>query len=765
MAEQSSAESPDFELPLPNPLSGFRSFNYVITLSCLSSDQVNFPDDLYKTGDLGKLGSIILRTGGDVPGLRVATANTAIYNPEGKFEYYINNLSIQSIMVYNPQTAATNVSKLEFEIIEPYSMGMLFQTIQIAALDQGHANYLEAPFLLTIEFIGHTDTETIGTVPNTVRHIPIKLANADLEVTAGGSVYKFMATAYNEVALNDTNNMLKSDMMISGKTVQEMLQSGPNSLQAALNNRLRELVGKEKEKSVPDEVAIIFPKNNISANSPANSSDDESNNTATANPKTSASEQQVFSKIAVSRVDGGLLSQGPADLNEIGLSKMGFDMSTGGENELVKDEFVYDEKNKIYKRGKIAFDATKRAFMFAQGTQVTSAITEVLLMSEYCKTAATGNKVDNAEGFKTWFKIETQVFNLESTDGNIGKGRTPRLIVFKVVPYKVHSSRFTAPTSPAKGYDQLKKQAAKEYNYIYTGKNIDLLDFKIQLNAGFQSVTRADQGQLNKDLVIGAQQGAAAPQNAQTIPNNENLGQGIEPGVGQQQQGLEIINSSRRGGGGATDDQRSLVARQVHSALLESQADLQKMTATVMGDPYYIADSGLGNFSNTGTTKKFNITKTGAMDYQSGEVDVVINFRTPIDIDPTTGVMDFGKTELVEGFSGLYHVQKVETFFRDGQFTQELDMVRRPKQNPKEPFNTSTSEAVVDETGRTSNVRRNLETGELYDASGLYDDQGNATVNPNTKQKSTPTASPVTKTSESAIVDADTEQAWQYPGA
>ena len=138
-------------------------------------------------------------------------------------------------------------------------------------------------------------------------------------------------------------------------------------------------------------------------------------------------------------------------------------------------------------------------------------------------------------------------------------------------------------------------------------------------------------------------------------------------------------SSIKSNGGGGTEDYKTIIAKTFQNALVNSPVDLITVKMTIMGDPYYIADSGMGNWSNV-ETGAFNVTETGAVNYQNGEVDILVNFRTPIDIDQSTGYMNFGQTQLVDGFSGLYQVTRVISHFQSGKFTQELDLIRRREQ-------------------------------------------------------------------------------------
>jgi hypothetical protein len=73
-----------------------------------------------------------------------------------------------------------------------------------------------------------------------------------------------------------------------------------------------------------------------------------------------------------------------------------------------------------------------------------------------------------------------------------------------------------------------------------------------------------------------------------------------------------------------------------------------------------------------------NVLKDGSMNYQNGEIDVVINFRTPVDLDPVSGMYRFMVT--ADEFSGLYFITKIESKFSQNKFTNVLYLTRRRNQ-------------------------------------------------------------------------------------
>jgi hypothetical protein len=96
-------------------------------------------------------------------------------------------------------TGNTNATGITFNIIEPYSMGIFFESLQIAALEAKYINYLECPLLLRLEFKGHVDAQRQNvTIPGTTKYFPLKIRNITMRVSGSGSVYTCEAIPWNE---------------------------------------------------------------------------------------------------------------------------------------------------------------------------------------------------------------------------------------------------------------------------------------------------------------------------------------------------------------------------------------------------------------------------------------------------------------------------------------------------------------------------------------------------------------------------------------
>jgi hypothetical protein len=256
-------------------------------------------------------------------------------------------------------------------------------------------------------------------------------------------------------------------------------------------------------------------------------------------------------------------------------------------------------------------------------------------------------------------------------------GVPARVFVYRVIPYLVHLSKFQGASESSPGIPQLKTQAIKAYNYIYTGKNKDIIKFDINFKAAFFTSIAGDLGQASTDSKTSVKQ--------ETTSTGEKAVPGVAPGnTGAGNLGRTLskpVNDSNRTTLSGLQPE-SQVARDFNDALMNSPVDLVMVDLEILGDPYYICDSGMGNYNALQVPGILNITADGTMNYQNGEVDIELNFRTPLDYGPS-GYMEFpgGGTAPVSEFSGLYQVLFCKNTFTKGQFTQTLQTIRRPRQD------------------------------------------------------------------------------------
>lgn len=682
-------------LKQPNELRTFSSFNYIFTLACLTPSEINNPDLTYRKNPPAVQ---VLRSGGGAQG----KALTAYETSSKQLEYFIDDVEIESIIVPTNATRVSNATSINFKVYEPYSMGLFLQSLQVAAKAAlgSAASYNRACFALIVEFIGYDDNGNIINTNKTRRVYPFKISNAELQVTDGGSVYNVSGYPWNEQAQSSTIQTVAVDTQIIGRNVVEMLQTGVQSLTTVLNKRIIE---KQQANTVtsPDEYIIIFPKDlstpiNPDLNSaPGNeaaatkTTDKEFYQSITglsADDRVKALENRTssvrdrFVKVETSNNNISANIKKLVDtedtLNPIGKAKFADSIRDGGEVPFGVEKFTYSEQKGIFEQDDIRISQNYRAFTFKQGTTIEKIIEEIIITSSYGQEAAT-TKIDDKTGNIPWFRIQTQTYIVPNEETLQRSGEHPKIFVYMVVPYNVHSSVFKGVNTASTGVKDRKIQASKEYNYIYTGKNEDILDFRIQLDNAFYSSISAGGASSSADVKTGTRDSAASkkPENVKINEGQE----GVSSASGGRRAADDYRVSTGNEGGGANDNVAISVARQFNEAIINSKADLLSMELTILGDPYYIADTGVGNY-NARSGASAGITADGTMNFQSNEVDVIVNFRTPIDYRED-GTMEFpGDTVPVKAFSGLYKVNLVKNNFSGGKFEQVLELIRRPNQ-------------------------------------------------------------------------------------
>jgi hypothetical protein len=669
------------KLPLKNVLSNYASYNYIIGLSALTVEDLNFPDLSYK---IGKTLPLICKSAGINPSNRVKTQY-------GKYDFFIDNVNIDGMIGFINGNGS-NVTTVSFDVFEPYSLGVFLLSLQQAAYNAGHANWRDCPFLLTIEFMGENELGSMAPIPAT-RHIPVKLTTVSVKADATGTKYNVSGYATQGQAGTTQFAKFRADVSIRGKTIQEVLQTGEQSLQAVVNKKLKEL---ETDKIVAkaDEVVIIFPTAAQIASSSAGSivnQISEKASAATATITGRGTSGSLYTKLGlITNQINAEQVQPQGQCNDLGKASMGYNLSDKkADTPMGKEAAAWDAKAGTWTLGKVVVNPSEGTLKFSQDTDIPTAINAVMLTSAYPEKALDPVNQD-ANGFKPWWRIDTQVYMVDTKSNDDSTGTKPRLIVYRVIPYKTHSSKLTKTNTKAKGFDSIKKNIIKQYDYLYTGKNTEVIKFDIDFSVSFSNILAADNYKNNQDVQTAKQSGV---QGENTPPTNA-AGKGDKPtdkAGGTTSQNNYSGTADTRVGGGGKETPKTRAAKLWHSAIT-SGFDMQTLTLDIVGDPYWIHHSGLGNYTSPQSGLK-DLNKDGTVDWQNGEVNILVNFRSPLDINQGTGLYDFNSggygsmlstgdpNAPTSGWSGLYCINLVTSTFKGGHFRQTLKGYRLPLQD------------------------------------------------------------------------------------
>lgn len=325
--ETSSERLPNRKL---NPLERFASYTPLWTMACLTKEQFNQPS-LYRD-DPSSLKNIIFSSAG-----RFDQNRATVYAGDGQNtspEYFVESFEMKSIITASPQTGNSNAVLFEIEIYEPYSMGLLLQSMQSAARNSDYANYLSnAPYVFRLDIQGY-DEDGANYTQIKPKFFVVKLTNATFDVDESGSRYKLTAIPYNHSAYSNTINTLFRDVAISpGKkgTLKELLVEGEDSLCSFLNRNEDRLV-QEGLIGKPDTYIIEFP-----------TSSDEFVSSVSVNTANAATVLvNNFTKRTIGSVGSDIRLE--FGNNPIGTSKFGFDETNGGSYPFSRANDVYDEE-------------------------------------------------------------------------------------------------------------------------------------------------------------------------------------------------------------------------------------------------------------------------------------------------------------------------------------------------------------------------------------------------------------------------------------
>jgi hypothetical protein len=678
----------------PNVLRDYNHYNYSITLGILNKDEFNNPLS-YRQGGFRK---IILQSGGG--GLEKRQRVAA--EEDSHAEYFIENLNIDAVIAPNPNTGVGLGTTIEFEVTEPYSMGKFTESLIDAAVSEGFTNFTNAPFCLRIDFKGWGDNSENLTVTKPY-YIPIMFINVEFSVTNSGSRYQVKAIAANNIANSNSVDSLKNDLSVSGTKVHEILQNSVQSVTNVINKRPEENDDDSKP-FIPeyDRYIVAFPTSETGIV--------DAINNGFSLPENATIERELAIRLGVEsrspdNVEGAvrvlqsrrltaddgvfnvLSAYAAVDINKIGESLVNENSAEGSNQDMIRIAEAFDVNTSIIQRNLSETDTATlaRNFAFQSRDRITDVVQSIVIMSEYIKNSIKDGVNDDI-GTRDWFRIDTYTFIDEDSEAEANIGRKPRVYVYAVFPYEMDQAIHAASNNDPPGVEQLFSEAIKEYNYIYTGKNEDVLDFNIDFNYAFLQAAFTDYANYagNNSAATSA---TAKGEEEEATPPEVGFGEGqVDPGLAAaagitsespKATGPTGSSDNNRSGGKSETDAATELAKSFHNRLINSNVDMLMAEMTIWGDPYFLPNAN-GNYVSRGSGRRM-LDVEGRMRYLQNEVFVVVNFLTPIDYRQGGALMDFAEKE--ERFSGLYRVLTVRNIFNNGEFRQELKLVRRHGQS------------------------------------------------------------------------------------
>lgn len=408
--------------PVPNPLHDFASYTYTWSLWWLSIGDANALSGKTEAGNAitYPLGFSSYVIAEDA-GLYPNRRLPTTYG----LNYYIQDVKFTTVIGLNKNTKSTNAIEGEFTVIEPYGVTLVDALIEHST--NAGTTYTSNPYMLELNFTGYDDAGnpiTPAEAHTFRKRFPIKILTCNISVTGKGAEYKFrfVPTGGGEAHSEEMRTLPKAVSITAG-TVNEFFNGDPKA-----DPPTKGLVGELKD----------------------------------------------FYAAEVKKGDRQI-----ADM-----IKFEFDPEIGKSKITSKQLTSLAQSNPSTKN----LDLSKNTFNLPKGTTYLDIIDKVMAQSDWLvnKQLQLEQNDKTTPGKEPPAKSQTKVFTAFKTLTAVKylsfdkqRGTLGKEITYKIHQYPTWNSNH--PDLPQLA--DSRSHTTKAYNYLYTGKNVDILDLKLQFDA------------------------------------------------------------------------------------------------------------------------------------------------------------------------------------------------------------------------------------------------------------------------------------------
>lgn len=727
----SSSLAPKTPEPTPfNKLHAYTSYTYRITLFFLTAKDYN--NLSANPSKFTPKYALISSAGGYAKAAGTSDTET-IRHPDFRTDFFIDNLSIETVVGLNAKNKASNAVDIGFTITEPYGLSLLDRLLSACETSEDkNPNYATQPYLLQIDLLASPTDDMLARFNKTDnlidrKRIAIKFIEMKIKPSASGSTYSCRAIPFNHSAFDQTTAPTPVPLAVEAKTVGDFFSNNDDQAQLfagqlkSEEERLESEIQKwitqnpqvtssyyqagkaptaaeiaEKRKSLKD--AIIYNTGSYTAAYNRYMEEVSTKSKITQFPPSKIS-FVIPKEIAESKIVDPQRSQS---------TNTKFGDRTKGVNQTADPDFKNTEVFNI-KGGESVIEVIdqvlgKSDYVKNQINAQNQLRDEEQANQEYTNGAERTDNKANPKNIK-WYKI---IPTVELKDFDFIRNNYSKTVNYSIVPYTT-ANAYHPNFVKTKGKD-VEKQVVREYNYLYTGKNQDITRVDIDFDTAYYTQISTYREQVAR----GGTSRASDPND----PNNPaNLQQPkAEPTSTVVPQTTEVngYNINATGMNTATNPEEKIVADLKNSIYTKSRGDNLNIKIQIIGDPDFIKQDDIYYnprseeyqqlVANRGTTP---IVKDGPIAgqilFDSEQIYVRLNFKNAVDIDDSIGIQNKQETlqngRKTDGsFSGIYKVLTVQSDFSRGQFTQTLDLIRMPDELPKastasnQPVNNQSSD-------------------------------------------------------------------------
>jgi hypothetical protein len=621
-------------------------------------------------------------------------------------DLFIDNFEMECVVGLNQQNRGSNVTQVEWDIVEPHGMDFI-ENLYDFCKAMGESNYCQLPYLLKISFKGYLDDGTAEIIDGTTKYIPIHLLNMEVKLQNAGSIYKVTAIPYNESANLEATGRVDSAIETWGTTVSDFC----TRFAAALNENQASYV-KKKQYLIPDNYEIEIVNLNTTE-----TSDNSSINIGACNfinPTTSKTFVAKDSKMEdpptinnKNNIDNIIAKiKGNIDPNSFYTSiakaktpkknttkkntttKINTATTTGGaltlSNATTVNGILTNENTVKFNAGSSIVDCLSALIMNStyittQITKYKSKIDNIITTANKKGSSATSDNsilqlIDKLDYPFQWFIIIPKVTLLEYDKQ---RGCYARNFLFRIQPYMVDTAQILSVPNQTPNL-----RVVKEYNYMLTGKNTEILNFEINFKMSFITYAQGNKnykpqgtGSLTPTPAKNQSPASKSSQNGyKLLINNTHVNSGNFT--------VAAPDSAKSVGTAGEQTPERTIASDI-AATIYAPAEMLTASLSINGDPDYIKQDGIFKNPSAGDTLQPYIVSSnntpGGIQFNCGEIFMNLNFLIPRDLNQETGLLipiTGEKMYKRNIFSGAFKVLRVVNKINKGVFTQNLDVVR-----------------------------------------------------------------------------------------
>lgn len=652
-----------------NPLSQYSSYTYQISLYMITPDayQAFIESGRKNINALVAADSsrnVVQGTGGAYIVAQSGGIGTSTPRAPGlEFDYYIDNLKIVSKPAGPSTTAASSETDISFTIYEPYGFSLvsklqkagetLRETSKLKNKNDLN-NFTRTFYILGIRFLGYDEKGNLITEKSNTngatqfdaggsfeRFYDIFIKKMTFKLDGKVSTYNFTAASVAPLtSFGNIRGRINKDSRLIADTVFDALK-GPQGLFTQLNKQQEML----KRQNGPD-------------------------------GKPSIGEENVYDVEFLGSSDD--IRNAPMITDADKKNKSLWPMSIAAKTQQVNDSLSITSTP----------DNSKRIITFVKNTSVIQAISSIISQSRYLTDAlktAYGNELDGMADVSNqenkpkpskpikWYSLTSEVIP-KAYDPIVGDYAYK--ITYYIQPYET-----PYVTSPYVSATQRYQGPYKRYDYWFTGKNSEIINFEQEFDNSFYLASVSPSGSRT------SQSGSAA---TPVIPNTRQN----EDRTGATNVGKEAENS--------------------YLTSLFSPSSWAKSKITIMGDPDYLIQD-TPNTINT-VYKQFYGTDGFTINGNGGQVFIEIDFKEAVDYSTDNGLMNINESilflkyppavkKVIKGVA--FQVIEIESRFSGGKFTQVLTSRPTPfDTNAVSPAATASSTSSATTTGDLARADR-----------------------------------------------------------